>query len=257
MSKKWIPVSVCLVVLGGVIGLMQWKASFADENIVISTQQSGTEITIEDTVSHANPDEQTTDLLEEETTTPVTAVASPLFQVEANGALSIGMPDAPITLLEFSSLSCPHCATFHQTSLVPIKKDYIDTGKVKIIFMDFPLNRQALDATLLVRCIETNNRYDFMNMLFEQQGQWAFDDNGHRDKLVQYAALVGMTRDQAESCMNDITSERNLLTNMKMASDRYGVSSTPSFIILPGEQKIGGAQPYGVFSKIFESLLKE
>lgn len=251
MSKKWVPVIICLVVLVGVIALMQWKASHADENIVESAQQTSSEVTVP-----AETEDNTATETPVDTTSPTSISSSPLFKVEANGALSVGAADAPITLLEFSSLSCPHCATFHSTSLAPIKKDYVDTGKVKIIFMDFPLNRQALDATLLMRCVDTNNRYDFMNMLFEQQNQWAFDAD-HRDKLVQYATLLGMTRNQAESCMNDVDKERDLLTNMKMASDRYGITSTPSFVVLPGEQKVAGAQPYGAFSQIFESILAE
>lgn len=245
MSKKWVSVIICLVVLAGVIGLMQWKASFADEELVESVQE---------TTATDAPVETTTSAVSEQQ--PNTVPPATYYNVEPNGALSVGASDAPITLLEFSSFSCPHCATFHKTSLAPIKKDYVDTGKVRIIFMDFPLNRQALDATLLARCVETENRYDFMNMLFEQQNQWAFVVE-HRDKLVQYGTLVGLTREQALSCMNDTNKERDLLTTMKMISERYGVTSTPSFVVLPGEQKVAGAQPYGTFSQIFESLLAE
>lgn len=258
MSKKWIPVLICIVILVGVIGVMQWKASFADEEMVNRAQTTAT--TTEDinsAVASVEDNDTTVDNANtEDSSTPSEGAMSPTYSVEANGALSVGNPDAPVTLLEFSSFSCPHCATFHNSVLAPIKKDYVDTGKVRIVFMDFPLNRQALDASLLGRCIDTSNRYDFMNMLFEQQNQWAFEGD-HRDKLVQYASLVGLSRDKAESCMDDRQTEQDLLAKMKMASERYGINSTPTFVVLPGEQKISGAQSYGAFSQVFESLAAE
>lgn len=239
MSKKLISVIVCIIALVVVIGILQWKSSYADQELVQATE------TQTDTVT-------TDDVAEEQVQGSVPPAT--FFNVDPTGGLSVGAMDAPITLLEFSSLSCPHCATFHNSILAPIKKDYIDTGKVRIVFMDFPLNRQALDGTLLTRCVDLENRYEFMNMLFEQQAQWAFE-NDHRDKLVQYASLVGLNRDKALSCMNDGPAERVLLENMRSASNTFSINSTPTFIVLPGEQKIPGAQNYGVFSQVFERLL--
>lgn len=269
MSKKLISILVCLIVLAGCIGILQWKASFADEEIARAAERSadGTAMTTA-TETQSTPSETeeaataapVTETPENTDDAPVAAPAAPGATtdagIEANGALSIGDADAPVTMLEFSSLSCPHCARFHNEVLGPLKKDYVDTGKVRIVFMDFPLNRQALDASLLTRCVDTSSRYDFMNMLFEQQDQWAFEEN-HRDKLVQYAALVGLSRDAAEACMNDIAGERELLTTMRMASERYAINSTPTFIILPGEQMIAGSQSYGLFSSTFDPLLAE
>jgi len=236
MLKKYIiPVVVCLVVLLGSIGILQWSAMNADERIIADIESASGE-TAEDT--------------------PVTEKSNGLNPREENGAFIIGAENAPVTILEFSSLSCSHCGTFHKNTLPDLKTDYIETGKVKFVFRDFPLNASAVAGSLLLKCVPLENRYDFMEMLFDQQMQWAMDAN-YTQKLKQYAALLGIGSDKAEACMNDADAERAMFETMQNANAKYQVNSTPTFIIQPGDTKLVGAQPYGAFSTKIEELLSE
>jgi len=234
ITKYVLPISVCLVVMLGAIGVLQWRSSDADERMIAAAAETQT------TKETANETENT-DILNPR--------AEP-------GAFIIGAEDAPVTIMEFSSLSCPHCATFHRATLPDLKKDYIETGKVKFVFRDFPLNGAAVAGSLLLKCIPLENRYEFMELLFDQQTQWAMDGN-YRTTLKQYAALLGVGSDQAEECMSDEDANRAMFETMREGNAAYEVNSTPTFIILPGEEKLTGAQPYGAFSTRIEKLLAE
>ena len=101
----------------------------------------------------------------------------------ANSALEIGEDefvignkDAPITIIEYASMSCSHCATFHNNTLPDIKKEYIDTGKVRMVFRDYPFNYPALLGSMMMRCITNDLRYDYMNALYKLQNTWVNKD---------------------------------------------------------------------------------
>ncbi len=232
MNKKIIvPVLICLVVLGASIGVLQWKSQ-GDNSV------------------------DTADVFENAATTQETQneVVEVLPPRVINNALVIGNDDAPVTIQEFSSLSCPHCASFHSGALASLKKDYVDTGKVKFAFNDFPLNQPAVDGSLLLKCFEGKDRYDLMEILFSQQSQWAFGGDS-KSKLTQYAALLGLSNDKAEACMNNKNAERAMFEAMRANNQKYQVQSTPTFIIQPGDKIISGAQTYGVFSTEIEKIL--
>ena len=152
--------------------------------------------------------------------------------------------------------SVRHSASFHKNTLGDLKKDYVDTGMVKFVFRDFPTNKPAMDAAKLLKCVDIDERYDFMNLLFEQQLQWALSSADHRQKLMQYAALLGMPNDKAEACMNDMDVDNEIIKGLQEANAEYGVDSTPTFVINPGEKTLVGARPYGDFSTEIESLTK-
>jgi len=238
MKNKIIAVCVCLVVLLGCIGILQWRSVDADERMIADIETPLTEEVV---------------VAEEKVETIETTSHAPS---EDAGSFTIGNPDAPITILEFSSLSCPHCASFHAGALPDIKKDYVDTGKVKFVFRDFPLNGSAVSASLLLKCVPLNERYDFMEMLFNQQSDWAFDGN-YQTKLKQYAALIGIGTDKAESCMNDSATEKAMFDTMREGNSTHEITSTPTFVIQPGDEKLTGSQSYGAFSSRIETLLKE
>jgi protein-disulfide isomerase len=237
MKKKIIAVSVCFGVLIACIGILQFASLNADDRMIADIETASGKSTVNETNAASEP----TDIL------------NPRSDA---GAFIIGAEDAPVTILEFSSLSCPHCATFHKTALPDLKKDYVETGKVKFVFRDFPLNSSAVAASLLLKCVPLENRYDFMEMLFDQQAQWAFDAN-YQTKLKQYASLIGIGSDDADACMNDKEAERAMFETMRDGSTQYEISSTPTFIIQPGDEKIVGAQPYGTFSTRIEALIEE
>jgi len=225
------------------IGAMQWRAQSADDDMLATSQNEEAIADLEE-IDNADRDISAS---QDQNQYPA--------RVE-NDSFVIGSPDAPITILEFSSFSCPHCATFHKNTLSDLKNDYVDSGKVKFVFNDFPLNGAAVKASLLMKCVDVENRYDFMEMLFEQQSQWAFESD-YQTRLKQYASLLGISNDTAESCMNDTATEQAMFTKMRANNEKYKVQSTPTFVILPSEKIITGAQPYGVFSTEIERLLKE
>ena len=232
MIKKYGgPVLICIAVLALCIGVLQWRSMSAGETLIESVE--------------------TTDMSDNR---PSDNEAENALAYDDNGILVIGDKNAPVTILEYSSLSCPHCATFHKNTLASIKTDYVDTGKVKFVFNDFPLNAPAMAGSLLLKCIPIENRYEFMEMLFDQQMQWAMDTN-FNTKLKQYAALLGIGSDKAEACMTDETAQAKIIANMREASDAYEITSTPSFIIQPGDEKLIGPQAYGAFSTRIEALL--
>lgn len=263
MTKKIIAVLVCIVALALCIGIFQYVSKDADENIATDAFEMAADSqddisayteAVEDALAEEQPQAGSETPETTQTAKQTEAPKSVPARVE-NGILVLGDENAPVTIMEFSSLSCPHCAAFHKNTLSAIKKDYISSGKVKFMFQDFPLNQQALSASLLLKCLDANDRYNFMEMLFAQQEQWAFQAD-FQTKLKQYAALLGLPNDKADACMSNTETEQEILTRMKAASTRYNISSTPSFVFVPGEKLITGAHPYGSFSTEIENLLK-
>ena len=141
-----------------------------------------------------------------------------------------GKADAPVTIVEYASLSCPHCADFYVHTLPELTKKYIDTGKVKLVYRDYPLNEPALKGAELVQCADPDRREAYVKVLFTTQLKWAYDA-GYRDALSNIAVLGGMDRLQFEACMNNKAVEKIVLNVAKEAQDDYRVTSTPTFFI--------------------------
>lgn len=158
------------------------------------------------------------------------APAKPFVYKPADMDIVTGKDSAPVVLVEYASLSCPHCAHFFTTVLPELTTKYIDTGKVKLVYRHYPLNDPALKAAELVQCAEPDRRHTFVKVLFTTQMKWAYDAS-YRDSLSNIAALGGMDRLKFESCMNDKSIEKSVLSVAKEASDDYKINSTPSFFI--------------------------
>lgn len=142
----------------------------------------------------------------------------------------IGKADAPVTIIDYSSLSCPHCAHFHNDVLPKLKKELLDTGKAKLVFRHFPLNEPALRAAQLVNCADATQRVAFLSVLFEKQGDWAFTEDFLK-QLKPLAALGGVDSAAFDSCMADASGEARILEVRKAAAEAGHVNSTPSFVI--------------------------
>jgi len=128
MKKKIIAVCICLSVMLACIGILQWRSVDADERMIDDIEAQKSSFANIPSLNAANAK-------------ALAEAQKKSFTPRADtGSFSIGNPDAPVTILEFSSLSCPHCASFHKGALADIKKDYVDTGKVQFVFRDFPLN---------------------------------------------------------------------------------------------------------------------
>ena len=144
----------------------------------------------------------------------------------------IGNSEAPITIIEYASMSCSHCADFHNNTLDDLKSEYIDTGKVKFVFRDFPFNYPALAGSMMMRCIPNNVRYDYMNALYKLQKNWVIRDNSKtRAELYKIMQSGGMQKDEFDACLSDINLENNLLEGVMNAQREFNIRSTPSFII--------------------------
>lgn len=167
----------------------------------------------------------------------------------------MGSPDALITIEEFASLTCGHCATFHEDTFAKIKEAYIDTGKVRFIFTDYPLNSPALDASIVARCLPEKRYFKFIKFLFGTQKDWAYTES-YRKSLKQNAKLLGGTEETLEACMNNEELRQGLVTRMQKAAEDHDIKSTPSFIINGGDV-MRGAQNFAAFQKIIDKLLEE
>ena len=168
--------------------------------------------------------------------------------------MAIGRTDAPVTIVEFSSLGCPHCAAFHRETLPRIKKDYIDTGKVRLIFQDFPLGTSALAASMIARCAGPKKFFGFIEILFRSQAQWSRSNNPMQ-ALANVARFGGLSEADVQTCLNYQPLLEHIRKGALVGQEDFKINSTPSFVI--GSETIIGAQPYEVFQKAFDKALKK
>lgn len=143
---------------------------------------------------------------------------------------AIGNPKAPVTIVEFFSLSCPHCAEFHIKELPWIKKEYVDTGKVRFVFRDFPLNAAAAVGAMLIRCMKSEDYFKVLDMLFQKQKKWAFSKDTF-GQLFKIAQTFKMTKSGFDICMADKKLLERIMNSAREAHKRYDINSTPSFLI--------------------------
>ena len=149
-----------------------------------------------------------------------------------NSDFYIGEENAPITIIEYASMSCSHCADFHNDTLEELKKEFIDTGKVKFIFRDFPFNYPALAGSMILRCVPEDVRYDYMNGLYKLQNSWVNRDHSKtRSELYKIMQSGGMQQDDFDACLSNVDLENQLLEGVMEAQREYKIGSTPSFII--------------------------
>ena len=185
--------------------------------------------------------------------------AEPLATADALKDTVIGDSNAPVTLVEYSSLGCPHCAEFHAKTLPQIKKNYIDTGKVKFIIRDFPLNGPSFAAAMMARCTKPERRAQFIEVLFANQESWTSAQDP-KAALARIGKLGGMGQAEFDRCTSDQALFEGIQKLQLEAQQKYDVNATPTFIIMKSQnsdgEKISGAQPYEVFEKAFATAAK-
>ena len=168
----------------------------------------------------------------------------------------IGDENAPITIIEYASMSCSHCASFHINTLPEIKKEYIDTGKVRMIFRDYPFNYPALMGSMMMRCIPNNVRYDYMNALYLLQPDWVNRDPSiSKKELYKIMQSGGMTKEEFDACYKDIDIENEILEGVMAAQKDLNIKSTPSFIV--NGNLIEGNKNIKEFRQIIYKILSE
>jgi protein-disulfide isomerase len=163
----------------------------------------------------------------------------------------LGNPGAPITIVEYSSMSCPHCAHFDVDVLPQIKKQWIDTGKAKLILRDFPLDEPALKAAMIARCAPPDRFYPFVNALFADQPQWVLAPD-YQQALVRMAELGGMNAQTADACLKNKALEDNIVRERLVAAKDLGVDATPTFFV--NDKKFTGAPTVAAFNQLLSSV---
>lgn len=172
--------------------------------------------------------------------------ASPLKEME------MGDANAPVTIVEYMSLTCPHCANFHKNTFKDIKEKYVDTGKVRFILREFPFDPRAAAGIMLARCAPEEQFFPFIDVLFEQQSAWSRAEDA-RAALLKISKLAGFTQEQFNTCLtnqqllDDVTEVRN-----RGAND-YGIQSTPSFIV--NGSRYSGDMSVDTMSALIDSYL--
>ena len=168
----------------------------------------------------------------------------------------IGNNNAPITIIEYASMSCNHCANFHNNTLPDLKKEYIDTGKVKFVFRDFPYNYPALLGSMVVRCIPSEVRYDYMNALYKLQNMWVVRENAiTRQELYKIMQTGGMTKKNFDTCLSNVDLENKILQEVIAAQGEFNIRSTPSFLI--NGDLLEGDKSIKVFRQILDKILSD
>ena len=164
----------------------------------------------------------------------------------------IGKDDAPVEIKVFSSLTCPHCANFHTKVISKIKKKYVNTGKVKIIFIDFPLDLAALSASKFLHCTEKNKQMLIMDLIYEKQKEWAVGDtiDEINNNLKKIATTSGINSDKIEKCLVDEAIENMVLNGRIEGHKKYSISSTPTIII--NEKKYKGSNDFESLEKLIK-----
>ncbi len=163
-----------------------------------------------------------------------------------------GQSAALITMIEYSSLTCPHCMAFHRDTLPKIKEAYIDTGKVNLVFRDFPLDSLALAAAMLARCTPSERHFGMIEALFRSQEVWSRGSNPLQD-LERIARLGGLSKKNVEACLNDESLMEAIQAKAAAGKKKYAINSTPTFIV-EGE-KVSGNLSFEDFQVILDKAL--
>jgi protein-disulfide isomerase len=142
----------------------------------------------------------------------------------------LGSRDAPVTIVEYASLTCPHCAHFTVEVLPKLKPKWIDSGKVKLVLRDYPLDEPALRAAMIARCAAPDKFYALIDTLFAGQQQWVLAKD-YKAALARIALLSGMSKKDFDACLENKTVENGVLQSRLVATQDLGVNSTPTFFI--------------------------
>lgn len=164
----------------------------------------------------------------------------------------IGQPNAPVTLVEYASLSCPHCAHFYHEEIPTLEKDYVEKGMLKILFRHFPLNAPALKGAVAVECAPEAQRRALLGHLFETQNEWAYSEN-YLQAAAKEAAGFGVTQEMFDKCSGDVDLENRILQTRQVAEDKLQVASTPSLFV--NGQRFDGAPSLDVLRKAIDAAL--
>jgi protein-disulfide isomerase len=193
---------------------------------------------------------------------PLRLITEAMAQSAADVAKPVSLPDmalgpanAPVTITEFASMTCPHCAAFNAEVFPKIKSTYIDTGKIRYIFREFPLDIKAAAGSMLARCIakdDATKYFAVVDMLFRQQNDWVMKNT--TETLTRIGKQAGLSQQAVEDCLKDQALLDKIAADQKYASEVLKVNSTPTFFI--NGEVIKGEASFDEFDKKIKALLK-
>ena len=169
--------------------------------------------------------------------------------------LALGPDDAKVTVVEYASMTCGHCAHFTTDVWPEFKKKYVDTGKVRYVFREFPLDNLAAAASMLARCTGKDKTFPLIEVLFEKQKEWAFGEGNPVPRLFEIAKQAGFTQESFDKCLTDQKLLDDITAGRTRAADVFGVSATPTFFI--NGKKLDGAPTMEKFDAAIEPLLSK
>jgi protein-disulfide isomerase len=193
---------------------------------------------------------------------PLRLITGAMAQSAADVAKPVSLPDmalgpanAPVTITEFASMTCPHCAAFNAEVFPKIKSEYIDTGKIRYVFREFPLDVKAAAGSMLARCIakdDAGKYFAVIDLLFKQQNDWVIKNT--TETLTRIGKQAGLTQQAVEDCLKDQALLDKIAADQKYAAEVLKVDSTPTFFI--NGEKIKGETSFEEFAKKINPLLK-
>jgi protein-disulfide isomerase len=193
---------------------------------------------------------------------PLRLITEAMAQSASDVAKPVSLPDmalgpanATVTITEYASMTCPHCAAFTENVFPKIKSEYIDTNKVRYVFREFPLDIKAAAGSMLARCIakgDSGKYFAVIDMLFKQQGDWVMKNT--TETLTRIGKQAGLSQQAVEDCLKDQALLDKIAADQKFASEVLKVNSTPTFFI--NGEMIKGETTFEEFDKRIKSLLK-
>jgi protein-disulfide isomerase len=193
---------------------------------------------------------------------PLRLIAEAMAQSASDVAKPVSLPDmalgpanATVTITEYASMTCPHCAAFNENVFPKIKSEYIDSGKVRYVFREFPLDIKAAAGSMLARCIakdDAGKYFAVIDMLFKQQNDWVTKNT--TETLTRIGKQAGLSQQAVEDCLKDQALLDKISADQKFANEVLKVNSTPTFFI--NGEMIRGETSFGEFDKRIKSLLK-
>jgi len=167
--------------------------------------------------------------------------------------LTLGPADAKVTVVEYASMTCPHCAHFETDVFENFKKKYIDTGKVRFVYREFPLDNLAAAVSMLARCAGGDKTFPLIQTFYAKQAEWAFTQGNPVPKLFDIAKQAGFTQESFDKCLTDQKLLDQITAQRTRASDTFGVNATPTFFI--NGKKLPETPTLEAFDKVIEPLL--
>ena len=181
--------------------------------------------------------------------------ASDVAKPQSLPDMALGPANASVTVTEYASMTCPHCAAFNENVFPKIKAEYIDSGKVRYVFREFPLDIKAAAGSMLARCIakdDAGKYFAVVDMLFKQQNDWVVKNT--TETLTRIGKQAGLSQQAVEDCLKDQALLDKIAADQKFANEVLKVNSTPTFFI--NGEMIKGETSFEEFDKRIKSLLK-